>query len=139
MSGYRILVTGWRGWPDTERSAVTSTLTFWAERVYGRTLTIVHGGCPRGVDRLADDWARERGFRVDVYPADWSLGKKAGIVRNLAMIADGADLCVAFPGPDSKGAVHCLTEAFKAGMPTFVYPFKALTDEYRWRRPAAVS
>lgn len=47
---------------------------------------LVHGACA-GADRIAGSVGRALGFTVRVYPADWSLGKGAGLVRNRAMLA----------------------------------------------------
>jgi YspA, cpYpsA-related SLOG family len=45
---------------------------------------IVSGGA-RGVDRIGERWARKHGFTVKPFVPDWSQGKQAGIVRNIAM------------------------------------------------------
>lgn len=78
------------------------------------TLTIVHGEA-RGADRLADDVARDLGYRVESYRADWSQGRAAGPIRNKQMLAEGADLVVAFPG--GKGTAHMVRIAREAGVP----------------------
>src|ERR1700754_3185706 len=95
----------------------------------GGPLIVVHGACPTGVDAYVDTmWA---GFQLDPedpdyavierHPAEWSrYGKQAGMVRNHAMVAFGADLCLAFPRPKSAGTLGCLTAAVKAGIKTVV-------------------
>ncbi len=92
-------------------------------------LTVIHGGCPRGADRLADIFARSiLDCKVIVYPADWAqYGKRAGFVRNLQMVQkSNADVCLAFIKDKSKGATGCRDQAKKHGIPTetFIY-----TDE----------
>ncbi len=47
-------------------------------------VTIVSGGA-RGADMLAEQYAKERGYEMRVFPADWSLGKRAGMIRNRLM------------------------------------------------------
>jgi hypothetical protein len=42
---------------------------------------LIHGGA-RGVDRFADEFARERGIEVLVIRPDWILGKGAGLAAN---------------------------------------------------------
>lgn len=42
-------------------------------------------GTALGADRLGERYALERGFKLTRMPADWSLGKKAGPIRNEAM------------------------------------------------------
>ena len=49
--------------------------------------TVIHGGA-RGVDTLAGNWAAQRGYTVEVRPAQWAQhGKSAGYVRNAEMVA----------------------------------------------------
>lgn len=50
---------------------------------------VIHGGAP-GADNIADYIAREAGFVVERYPADWARdGKKAGSIRNQRMLVEG--------------------------------------------------
>lgn len=42
---------------------------------------IVSGGAP-GADALGERYAAERGWPVKRFPADWSMGRKAGPLRN---------------------------------------------------------
>jgi hypothetical protein len=135
----RILVTGSRDWDDD--SAVLSALDEAAD--FGRKPTVVvHGACPTGADRLASEWVEaqyNQPFEPDVHeerhPADWSQGRKAGPERNAAMVALGADLCLAFIGDcssprctkpgrhPSHGASGCADLAERAGIPTRrIYP-----------------
>ncbi|CAB1129567.1 conserved protein of unknown function [Candidatus Hydrogenisulfobacillus filiaventi] len=78
---------------------------------------VVHGGA-RGADRMADALARARGLAVEVYPADWArYGMAAGPLRDLAMLARGVDVVLAFraPGP-SPGTDHMIRIARAAGV-----------------------
>lgn len=82
--------------------------------------TIVHGACPTGADAIADKLARERGWPVETYEADWrKLGRSAGPIRNARMVADGADLVIAFPSQTGKsnGTRNCIRIARRAGIP----------------------
>lgn len=47
-------------------------------------VVIVSGGA-RGADSLAERYAKEKGHPCKVFPADWSLGKRAGFIRNKQM------------------------------------------------------
>jgi hypothetical protein len=38
------------------------------------------------------------------------------------MVALGADICLAFPGPGSIGTWHCIKAAANAGIPVRIYP-----------------
>jgi len=61
-------------------------------------------GKARGADTLGERYAREKGFALKRFPADWnSYGKKAGYIRNKEM-RDYADVCVVFWDRISKGS-----------------------------------
>lgn len=51
-----------------------------------KEIIIVHGGCSTGGDKLADIYAKEKGYKIKVFPANWSkYGKRAGYIRNEEM------------------------------------------------------
>lgn len=130
-----ILVTGSRDWVD--RAAVRTALDL-AGHAHGfDSLVVRHGGCRTGADAFAAEWCRETadlGVKEDPHPvsrADCSTNPgAAGPMRNVRMIALGADECVAFIAPcisrscrrpgvhGSHGATHCAARAEKAGIPT---------------------
>lgn len=113
---FRVLVTGSRGWADWQLLCLTLNET---EREAAEPITIVHGACPSGADRMADDWARIAGRPIERYPAQWdSLGKAAGFIRNGEMVASRPDVCLAFILDGSKGASDCAGKAAAAGVPT---------------------
>lgn len=128
----RVLVTGSRTWnePDRVRAVLDALLS---KAPAG--MTVVHGACPRGADRHAAEWARQRadqGVTEEPHPADWARhGRRAGPDRNAAMVALGADRCAAFIRDDSPGASHCARTAELAQIPTHRY-----TAATSW--PAAV-
>lgn len=126
----RVLVTGSRDFPRLD--LIPWALREAAERagVEHRDVTVVHGACPTGADWAADRAARELGMRPEPHRADWSRGRRAGPERNGAMVALGADLCLAFISPctsprcsdpglhASHGATGCAALAENAGIRT---------------------
>jgi hypothetical protein len=122
----RILVTGWRDWPEEDKYLIWETLNeFVARGEAGTSYVLVHGQCPYGgVDLYAEQWAIARGFRFEAHPAKWGqFGKAAGAMRNTEMVNLGADVCFAFPGPNSRGTVDCAKKARAAGIPTLEIPW----------------
>lgn len=129
----RVLVTGSRHWPDKAKvHAVLEAL----EAEFGIRYTVVHGACPTGVDKIADDWAIEHGHPREPHPARWESehGRGAGFIRNSEMAQSGPDVCVAFiadcikegctktPYPHgSHGAAHCSKAARRAGVRVRTY------------------
>lgn len=92
--------------------------------------TLVHGDCSTGADFYAREWYRVGGQLLGVteqrYPAPWeAYGKDAGPMRNRRMVADGADLVIAFPLPSSSGTRHTIWLAKQAGIPVIEYPEEA--------------
>lgn len=116
----RILITGSRKWSNKE--ALYAALKAHTEHLDPSHVTIVHGDCPTGADALADKYAREQGFHVEKYPADWSKGRSAGPMRNKLMVSKGADVCLAFPLGSSPGTRGCMRFANEAGIVTKVFP-----------------
>jgi hypothetical protein len=87
--------------------------------VHGDRLQVLHGGASRGVDALADSWCLRNGVAVERHLADWSgEGKRAGPMRNAAMVATGPDVCLAFIRYGSLGARNCAELAERSGVPT---------------------
>jgi hypothetical protein len=108
----RLLVTGSRDW--TNERAIYEALE---AAVDGPDWVIVHGAA-RGADTIADLWAKMTGYEVEPHPADWGRhGKAAGPIRNQEMVALGADLCLAFPVPGSRGTLDCIERARAAHIP----------------------
>lgn len=109
----RILVTGSRNWTDVD--AVTSYLSRWSDL----PVEVVHGDCPTGLDAIVKAWAqRTPGVSQSARPADWSLGKKAGPLRNQQMVdMGGYHCCVGWPLGDSRGTRDCMRRALEAGIP----------------------
>jgi hypothetical protein len=127
----RVLVTGSRTCTEGQRQAIRASLDgvvdSLALEIVGRGITIVHGQCPYGgVDLVAHLWALNNlEATPEPHPADWArYGKAAGHIRNGEMVALGAYVCLAFPGPKSVGTWDCIRKAANAGIPTHIYPLK---------------
>lgn len=107
----RVLVCGSRDWPD--EAVIADRLADFA----GDACTIIHGGA-RGADTMAADIAALYGYEVRAFPADWNThGKRAGILRNLAMLDERPDLVIAFQVGESRGTQHTIDEARRRGIP----------------------
>jgi hypothetical protein len=85
---------------------------------------LIHGAAP-GADTLANLWAFSRGVQPAACPALWDFyDKKAGPIRNRAMLLLKPNFVVAFPG--HNGTADMCEAALQAGVTVidynFVYP-----------------
>ena len=64
-------------------------------------------GTANGADKLGEKYAIDRGYSIKPFPADWSIGKSAGYVRNKQM-AQYADALIVFWDGNSKGTKHMI-------------------------------
>jgi hypothetical protein len=76
----RLLIAGSRDWQDETpiRHALERT----------RPTVFIHGAA-RGADSIAARLAYAMGIEVRSFPADWSVGRAAGVVRNQRMLDEG--------------------------------------------------
>jgi len=86
----KVLITGDRNWNN--KTAIKRELSKFPPETI-----IIHGGA-RGADKLAGEVAKELGFQVQEYPADWQKhGKAAGPIRNQEMLEkESPEYCIAF-------------------------------------------
>ena len=106
----RVLVTGSRTW--TDQAAIAGAL----RQQWAAGTVLVSGACPRGADAIAERLWVSWGGPVERHPADWGTGRWAGLARNAAMVAAGADVCLAFIRDGSPGASHAAQLAALAGI-----------------------
>ena len=123
---HRVLVTGSRAWTDEE--AIADAL---AGHWHDGNALLVTGACPRGADEIAERIWRSRGGLVERHPADWHTGRDAGMRRNAAMVALGADVCLAFIRDGSPGATHAALLAEQAGIPVRRFQAGATMPKHR--------
>ena len=73
-------------------------------------------GTARGADKLGERYAREKGYDIKQFPANWDKhGKSAGYIRNDEM-AQYSDMLIAFWDGTSKGTKHMIDLANKRGI-----------------------
>lgn len=119
----RVLVTGSRDWVD--ESPIYRALYYQRMIAGDAGMIIVHGHCSTGADAIADRWGRQfypGSVSIERYPAQWENGKAAGPRRNQQMVDLGADVCLAFPFPGSRGTVDCMQKARAAKILVQEYP-----------------
>ena len=106
----RVIIAGGRYFDDYEllKDKVTTIL----HRYLPEEVCIL-SGCALGADSLGEQLAREVGYDVRAFPANWQrYGKSAGYRRNAEMASDGTHL-IAFWDGKSKGTNHMIDLARK--------------------------
>lgn len=102
----KVLVTGGRDYNNYEKvNEVLNSLDI---------ASVCQGGA-YGADHWAWKWCFAHNIPCKEYKADWSLGKKAGPLRNQHMLEDfKPDLVIAFPG--GRGTADMVSRARAAGV-----------------------
>lgn len=111
----RVIVCGGRDFTDWDAGFAA------LDKIHRETpITFLFHGNARGADSIASTWAchphRVRsGVRNCPCPAKWAQhGKAAGPKRNQAMLGNGIDLVIAFPG--GRGTADMVRRARAAGV-----------------------
>lgn len=110
----KILVCGGRD-PDLEIIEMVFPFLDYVHSM--NTITELVHGAAKGIDSLADAWAKDRGVTRLPYPADWNKhGRAAGPIRNSLMLSDNPDidLVIAFKG--NKGTSDMIKKSRKKGI-----------------------
>lgn len=81
-------------------------------------LTMIEGAA-KGIDTIAKEYAQENDWKIEEYPADWSIGKQAGILRNELMVKAADEVLILWDG-ESKGTKHDIDLCEKYNKPYVV-------------------
>ena len=94
----KVIIAGGRDFTDY------TLLKEFADRVLSQSTDIeIVSGTANGADKLGERYAKEKGYPVKQFPADWDkYGKSAGFKRNKQM-AEYADALIAFWDGKSRG------------------------------------
>ena len=111
MKQVRIIIAGGRDF--TDYSQLKQFMDDLLKTLEG-SIEIVSGGA-KGADSLGERYAREHGYKLKRFPANWDrYGKSAGIIRNKEMALYAAEvtgMLVAFWDGASRGTYDMITRA----------------------------
>ncbi len=113
MTTFKVIIAGGRYFNDYELmkekvSNILSTIT--------DLEIIIISGTANGADKLGERFAKEHGYTVEQYPAQWDkYGKSAGYKRNEQM-AKLADASICFWDGKSRGTKHMIDLSKKHGL-----------------------
>lgn len=110
-----VLVCGGRDWgmADYQRAMLRAAL----DRLHAEhNFTLLVEGGALGTDSEANVWAQTHGIHVATVSSMWGFhGRRAGPLRNIAMLLLQPKLVIAFPG--GRGTEHMAGLAEKNGIP----------------------
>lgn len=81
--------------------------------------SVIISGRARGIDLQGELYAELHDIPVEQYPADWTLGRGAGLMRNKTM-ADKAEALVAIWDGQSPGTAHMIKIAREMKLKVYV-------------------
>jgi hypothetical protein len=83
---------------------------------------LIISGLAKGADLLGVQYANQKGYKVEEFPANWKLGRSAGPKRNLEM-AKSANSCIVFWDGVSKGTANMIELAKRFQLKLLVINF----------------
>ena len=111
----RVVVAGCRNYNNYEQAREYIDLCI--KNIRKEYTLIFVSGCCRGADMLGEQYAKENGYRIERYPADWmKYGRSAGHKRNKVM-ADISDYIICFWDGKSKGTKAMIEYCNQIGKP----------------------
>jgi hypothetical protein len=100
----RLIIAGGRLFEDYKK--LCETCDFYLQNINDE-IEIV-SGTAIGADKLGEKYAKEKGYKLKQFPANWAKHKKAaGYIRNKEM-AQYADTLIAFWDGKSRGTKHMI-------------------------------
>ena len=115
MESFRVIIAGCRDFNDYE--LLREKCDHMLSKKKDTHKVIIVSGHAAGADALGERYAKERGFLLETYPAEWEkYGKSAGPKRNHRM-AEVANALVAFWDGKSRGTKNMIDLANMKGIP----------------------
>ena len=114
MESFRVIIAGCRDFNDYEM--LKEKCDHMLSKKKDTHKVIIVSGHASGADALGERYAKERGFLLETYPAEWEkYGKSAGPKRNHRM-AEVANALVAFWDGKSRGTKNMIDLANMKGI-----------------------
>lgn len=119
----KVIIAGGRDYTDYGQLKIICDYKLFAQHP---DIEIVSGGA-NGADKLGEKYAKENGYALKRFPANWDkYGKRAGVLRNEEM-AKYADALIAFWDGKSKGTKNMIEVAQKHNIKVKIVNYTAAT------------
>lgn len=121
MNEVRVIIAGGRDFTDYHK--LKTYMNCLLQLLDKSQVEIISGGA-KGADFLGERYAREFGYKLKRFPADWNkYGKAAGPIRNKEMAlyaAEAKGVLVAFWDGSSRGTYDMITRAEEYGLEVYI-------------------
>ena len=116
---FRVIIAGSRHFSDYDTLCQKCDAAL-ERKTQTHTIVILSGGAA-GADSLGERYAKDHGYTLRRYLADWSRdGRSAGILRNTRMVSV-ADALIAFWDGESHGTGHIIKVSKQRGLAVRVF------------------
>lgn len=116
---FKLIVAGGRDF--TNYRLLTNTILYLANNTYADSEISIVSGMANGADKLGFTFAVSHNVKRYQYPADWSLGRSAGFIRNKQM-GDFADGLLAFYS-GTPGTRHMIEYMRSLNKPVYIVTY----------------
>ena len=118
LSTKRVVIAGCRDYDNYDEAK--AFIDFCLSNIRKNYKIIIVSGCASGADAMGERYAKENGFKVERYPADWKkYGRSAEPKRNKQM-AEVCDYVICFWDEKSRGTKSMIEYAKRCNKPVFV-------------------
>ena len=115
LSTKRVVIAGCRDYDNYDEAK--PYIDFCLSNIRQKNHIIIVSGGASGADAIGERYAKENGFKTEIYPANWeTYGKSAGPRRNKQMAQIG-DCVICFWDGQSKGTKSMINYAEKYNKP----------------------
>ena len=119
---FRVIIAGTRTFDDYGLLCLHTDYMLQEKRKKRRIVIV--SGAAKGADALGEQYARERGYKIQRYPADLErYGKAAGPLRN-DLMARNADALIAYWDGRSPGTKNMIDTARNYGLKVSVKQYQ---------------
>ncbi len=111
----RVVIAGCRDYSNYEEAKLY--IDFCLSNIRKENNIIILSGHANGADLIGERYAKENGFKVEIYPANWKkYGRSAGPIRNRQM-AEVCDYVICFWDGKSRGTKSMIEFAKECNKP----------------------
>ena len=123
METFKVIIAGCRDFKNYNQLKNYCDKVLRSKIKEGYEIKIV-SGTANGADKLGERYAKEKGYEVLQFPADWDThGRSAGYIRNKQM-AENADTCICFWNGVSNGTKWMIEIAKEKQLPLRVVKYE---------------